>query len=206
MKRVRETQGQRKSHRPRKAGASINWKRRGNGSPRASFRNAAWLTPGVNPVRPTSDLWSTQMQEQRSSCLKSLMAEREGELESLLMRVKKESEKAGNIQKKLRSWYPVPSLHGKQKWKKWKQWQILFSWTPKSLWMVTAAMKLKNTCSLGKKSYGTPRQRIKNQRHPFADTDGCESWTINKVEHQRIDAFELWCWRRLLRVPQAARR
>ena len=35
---------------------------------------------------------------------------------------------------------------------------------------------------------------------------GCESWTINKAEHQRIDAFELWCWRRLLRVPQAARR
>ena len=35
---------------------------------------------------------------------------------------------------------------------------------------------------------------------------GCESWTINKVQHRRIDAFELWCWRRLLRVPWAARR
>ena len=35
---------------------------------------------------------------------------------------------------------------------------------------------------------------------------GCESWTINKVEHQKIDAFELWCWRRLLRVPWTARR
>ena len=35
---------------------------------------------------------------------------------------------------------------------------------------------------------------------------GCESWTIKKVEHQRIDAFELWCWRRLLRVPWTARR
>ena len=35
---------------------------------------------------------------------------------------------------------------------------------------------------------------------------GCESWTIKKAEHQRIDAFELWCWRRLLRVPQTARR
>ena len=35
---------------------------------------------------------------------------------------------------------------------------------------------------------------------------GCESWTINKVEHRRIDAFELWCWRRLLRVPWTARR
>ena len=35
---------------------------------------------------------------------------------------------------------------------------------------------------------------------------GCESWTINKAEHRRIDAFELWCWRRLLRVPWTARR
>ena len=35
---------------------------------------------------------------------------------------------------------------------------------------------------------------------------GCESWTIDKAEHQRIDAFELWCWRRLLRVPWTARR
>ena len=35
---------------------------------------------------------------------------------------------------------------------------------------------------------------------------GCESWTVKKAEHQRIDAFELWCWRRLLRVPRTARR
>ena len=35
---------------------------------------------------------------------------------------------------------------------------------------------------------------------------GCDSWTIKKVEHRRIDAFELWCWRRLLRVPWTARR
>ena len=35
---------------------------------------------------------------------------------------------------------------------------------------------------------------------------GCQSWTIKKVEHQRIDTFELWCWRRLLRVPWTARR
>ena len=35
---------------------------------------------------------------------------------------------------------------------------------------------------------------------------GCESWTVKKAERQRIDAFELWCWRRLLRVPWAARR
>ena len=36
--------------------------------------------------------------------------------------------------------------------------------------------------------------------------DGCESWTVKKAEHRRIDAFELWCWRRLLRVPCTARR
>ena len=53
--------------------------------------------------------------------------------------------------KKLRSWYPVPSLHGKQKGKKWKQWQILFSWDPKSLWTVILAMKLKDGCSLEEK-------------------------------------------------------
>ena len=35
---------------------------------------------------------------------------------------------------------------------------------------------------------------------------GCESWTVRKAEHQRVDAFELWCWRRLLRVPWTARR
>ena len=35
---------------------------------------------------------------------------------------------------------------------------------------------------------------------------GCESWTIKKAEYQRVDAFELWCWRRLLRVPRTARR
>ena len=36
--------------------------------------------------------------------------------------------------------------------------------------------------------------------------DGCESWTVKKAEHRKIDAFELWCWRRLLRVPWTARR
>ena len=98
-----------------------------------------------------------------------------------------------------------------------KQWQI-FSWAPKSLWMVTAAMKLKDTCSL-EESYDLPRQHIKKQRHYFANKGppsqsygfpvvmcGCKSWTIKKAEHRRTDAFELWCWRRLLRIPWTARR
>ena len=70
-----------------------------------------------------------------------------------------------------------------------------------------------------KKSCDQPRQHIKKQRHYFANKGpsshsyvfpvvmyGCESWTIKKAEHQRIDAFELCCWRRLLRVPWTARR
>ena len=40
----------------------------------------------------------------------------------------------------------------------------------------------------------------------LVDMYGCDSWTIKKAEHRRIDAFELWCWRRLLRVPWAAER
>ena len=88
----------------------------------------------------------------------------------------------------------------------------------KSLQMVIAAMKLKDACSLEGSLWPT-RQHIKKQRHYFANKVrllkamvfpivmyGCESWTIKKAEHWRIDAFELWCWRRLLRVPWTARK
>ena len=71
-----------------------------------------------------------------------------------------------------------------------------------------------------KKSYDQPRQLFEKQRHETLPTKvhlvtamvfpvvmcGCESWTIKKAEHLRIDALELWCWRRLLRVPWTARR
>ena len=69
-----------------------------------------------------------------------------------------------------------------------------------------------------KKNYDQPRQHIKKQRHYFAAKGSynhlmifpvvmyrCDSWTINKVECRGINAFELWCWRRLLRVPWTAR-
>ena len=66
-----------------------------------------------------------------------------------------------------------------------------------------------------KESYEQPRQHIKKQKHCFVCLAkamvfpvvmyGCESWTIKKAERRRIDAFELWCWRRLLRVPWTAR-
>ena len=68
-----------------------------------------------------------------------------------------------------------------------------------------------------KESYDQFRQHIKKQRHYFANKVclvkamvfpvvmyGCEIWTIKKAEHQRIDAFKLWCWRRCLRVPWTA--
>ena len=78
-------------------------------------------------------------------------------------------------------------------------------------------MKYKDTP--WKKSYDQPRQHIKKQRHYFVNKGqcsqamvfpvlmcGCESWTVKKAEHQRIHAFQLWCWRRLLRVSWIARR
>ena len=69
--------------------------------------------------------------------------------------------------------------------------------------------------ALWKKSCDQPRQHIKKQRHYFANKGpisfpvvmyGCDSWTIRKAERWRIDAFELWCWRRALRVPWTAMR
>ena len=84
--------------------------------------------------------------------------------------------------------------------------------------MVTAAVKLKDACSLEEK-LSPIYQHIKKQRHCFAKKVclvkamvfpvvmyGCESWTRKKAECWKIDAFELWCWRRLFRVPWPARR
>ena len=102
--------------------------------------------------------------------------------------------------------------------KQWKQCQTLFLGSPKSLRMVIAAIKVKDTL-LGRKVM-TNLDSIFKSKHITLPTKvclvnamvspvvmyGCESWTIKKAEHQRIDAFELWCWRRLLRVPWTARR
>ena len=95
----------------------------------------------------------------------------------------------------------------------------LYFLAPKSLQMMTAAMKLKDACSLGKKVM-TNLERILKSRDITLPTKaclvkamvfpvvvyGCESWTIKKAECWRMDTFELWCWRRLLRVPWTARR
>ena len=103
--------------------------------------------------------------------------------------------------------------------KQWKQCQTLFWEGSKSLQMATAAVKLKRRLLLGRKvmtnldtllksrdiTLATKVRLVKAMVFPVV-MYGCESWTVKKAESRRIDAFELWCWRRLLRVPWTARR
>jgi len=149
------------------------------------------------------------------------MAGNEEELMSLLMKVKEESEKAGlklNIQKmKIIASDPITScpIYG-ETMKTVKNFIFLGS-------KITAdgdcSHEIKRHLAPCKKSYEEPRQHIKKQRYYLAKKVclvkamvftvvmyGCESWTIKNAEHQRIDAFELWCLKRLLRLPWTARR
>ena len=103
--------------------------------------------------------------------------------------------------------------------KQWKQGLTLFFWALKSLQMVIVAMKLKRHLLLGKKvmtnldsilksrdiTLPTKVRLVKAKVFPMV-MYGCESCTIKKAEGRRIDAFELWSWRRLLRAPWTARR
>ena len=94
----------------------------------------------------------------------------------------------------------------------------LFSWTPKSLWMFSVAVISKDACSLeGKLTNLDSALKIRDITLPTkvcivkvmvfpVVIYRCENWTIKKAECQRIDAFELWCWRRLVRVPWTERR
>ena len=96
--------------------------------------------------------------------------------------------------------------------------KYFFSWAPKSLQMVTATMKLR-CLLLGRKAITNLDSILKSRDITLPKKVhlvkamvfsgvmyGCESWTIKKTEHQRIDAFELWCWRRLMRVPWIRRK
>ena len=150
----------------------------------------------------------------------TLMAESEGELKSLLMKVKEKSEKVGlklNIQKtNIMAFSSITS------------WQI----DGENVGTVTdfiflgsqitvdgdCSHEIKRRLLLGRKAMinldsilksrditsSTKVCLVKAMVFPVV-MNGCESWTIKKAEHQRIDAFELWCWRRLLRVPWTAR-
>ena len=147
------------------------------------------------------------------------MAESGEELKSLLMKVKEESQKVGlelNIQKtKIMEYDPIPS------------WQI----DRKTMERLTdftflgskitedgdCSHEIKRCLLLGRKGMTKLDSTVKSiditlptKVHPAMVFPvvmyGCEIWTVKEAEHQRIDAFELWCWRRLLRVPWTARR
>ena len=149
------------------------------------------------------------------------MAESEDELKVLLMKMKVESEKVGlkiNIQKKkIMASRPITS------------WQIDGETveTVADFIFLGSKITVDGDCSheikrhllLGRKVMTNLDSILKNRDITFRTKVclvkamvfpvvmyGCESWTIKKVEHRRIDGFELWCWRRLLRVPWTARR
>ena len=146
----------------------------------------------------------------------TLMAESEEELKSLLMKVKEESEKVGlklNIQKtKIMASGPINS------------WQIdgvtvetVTDFILRGSKITTGgdySHEIKRCLLLGRKvmtnldgifksrdiTLPTKVHLVKAMIFPVV-MYGCESWTVKKAEHRRIDAFEVWCWRRLLRVP-----
>ena len=149
------------------------------------------------------------------------MAESEEELKSLLMKVKEESEKVGlkfNIQKTMIvASGPITS------------WQIDGATMETVTYFISGDSKItgdgdcrheiKRQLLLGRKvrtnidsilksrdiTFPTKAHLVKAMVFPVV-MYGCESWTVKKAEGRRIDAFELWCWRRLLRVPWTARR
>ena len=149
------------------------------------------------------------------------MAESEEELKSLLMKVKEESEKVGlkfNSQKtKIMASGPIIS------------WQIDGETVETMADFIFLGSKItadgdrsheiKRRLLLGRKVMTNLDSMLKSRDITLPTkvclvkamvfpvvTYGCESWTVKKAESQRIDAFELWCWRRLLRVPWTARR
>ena len=150
-----------------------------------------------------------------------LMAESEEELKSLLMKVKEESEKVGlklNIQiTKMMTYGPITS------------WQIDGETVETVADFTLLGSKITAGCDCMhkiKRRLLLERKAMTNLHSIFKSRDitlptkvhlvksmvfpvvmyGCESWPVKKAERQRIDAFELWCWRRLLRVPCTARR
>jgi len=151
----------------------------------------------------------------------TLMAESEQELKSLLMKVKKESGKSGlklSIQKtKIMASGPITLWHiDGETMETVTDFIFLGS-------KITAdgdcSHEIKRHLLLGRKAMTNLESILKNRGNTLLTKVhivkamvfpvvmyGCESWTVKKAEPSRIDAFELWCWRRLLRVPWTARR
>ena len=149
------------------------------------------------------------------------MAESKGELKSLLMKVKEENEKAGlklNIPKtKIVASDPITSWQIKEETVEAVT-DFLFLGSKITV-DGDCSHEIKRCLLLGKKAM-TNLDSILKSRDETLPTKfclvkamafpvvmyGCENWTIKKAEHRRIDAFELWLWRRLLRVPWRVRR
>ena len=146
----------------------------------------------------------------------ALMAESEEELKSLLMKVKEESEKVGlklNIQKmKIMASGPITS---------WQiDWETMETVSDFNFWgSKIIADEIKRHLLLGRKAMTNLDSLFKGRDIPLPTNIhlvkaivfsvvmyGCDSWTIKKPECQRIDAFQIWCWRRLLRIPWTTRR
>ena len=149
------------------------------------------------------------------------MAESEEELKYLLMRVKEENEKAGlklNI-KKTKIIASGSIISGQIDEEKVETMTDFIFGGSKSLLMVTRATKMKGYLFLGRKTMITLDYVLKSRDITLPTKVhivkamvfpvvmyGCESWTMKKAECQSIDAFKLWFWRRLLRVPWTVRR
>ena len=176
---------------------------------------------GLDEAQPGIKMFGRNINNLRYADDTTLMAESEGELKSLLMKVKEESEKVGlklNIQKtKIMASGPITS------------WQIdgETEETVADFILVGSKITADGDCShkikrcfLLRRKVMTNLDSILKSRDITLPTKvclvkavvvpvvmyGCESWSIKKGEHQRIDAFELWCWKRLLEVPWTVRR
>ena len=103
--------------------------------------------------------------------------------------------------------------------KQWKQWLTLFLGAVKITADGDCSHEIKGRLLFGRKVMTNLDSILKSRDITFSTkvclvkpvvspvvTYGCESWTIKKAEHRRIDAFEMWCWRKLLRVPWTTRR
>ena len=172
--------------------------------------------PGLDEAQTGIKIVGRNINNLRYADDTTLMAESEEELKSLLMKVKEESEKFGlklNIQKtKIAASGPITS------------WQIdreTMETVSDFIFLGSKiiADEIKRHLLLGRKAMTNLDSLFKGRDIPLPTNIhlvkaivfsvvmyGCDSWTIKKAEHQRMDAFELWCWRRLLRIPWTTRR
>ena len=174
--------------------------------------------PGLEEAQAEIKIAGRNINNLRYADDTTLMAESEEELKSLLMKVKEESEKVSlklNIQKtKIMASGPITS------------WEIDGE-TVSDFILLDSKITADGDCSheikrrllLGRKVMTNLDSILKSRDSTLpikvcvvkamvfpVVMYGCESWTVKKAERQRIDAFELWCWRRFLRVPWTARR